>query len=93
MIPRGTPICRVDRFGTAPAVGRSVPSAGTPIGSVVVVHVLRTILRPGWIVLGVVVIAFAAACFMLLVLPRSSLFLFSALWMILSSSATDTFRL
>ncbi len=66
MIPRGTPICRVDRFGTAPAVGRSVPSAGTPIGSVVVVHVLRTILRPGWIVLGVVVIAFAAACFMLL---------------------------
>ena len=33
------------------------------------------------------------ACFMLLVLPRSSLFLFSALWMILSSSATDTLRL
>ncbi|MBD0022554.1 hypothetical protein GII33_13865 [Gordonia pseudamarae] len=29
-------------------------------------HVLRTFLRPGWLVLGVVVIAFAAACFMLL---------------------------
>ncbi|MBM7278247.1 hypothetical protein FOV72_01620 [Gordonia rubripertincta] len=30
------------------------------------VHVLRTILRPGWIALGVVVAAFAVACFTLL---------------------------
>ncbi|MFV3115740.1 SURF1 family protein [Gordonia amicalis] len=29
-------------------------------------HVLRTILRPGWIALGVVVVAFAVACFTLL---------------------------
>ncbi|MEO9327517.1 SURF1 family cytochrome oxidase biogenesis protein [Gordonia aurantiaca] len=29
-------------------------------------HVLRTILRPGWIALGIVVVAFAVACFTLL---------------------------
>ena len=29
-------------------------------------HVLRTFLRPGWIALGVVVIAFAALCFSIL---------------------------
>ncbi len=36
------------------------------LGNLGAVHVLRTILRPGWIALGVVVVAFAVACFTLL---------------------------